>query len=268
MPLDMVGEMFKQMEARGTDSSGIYWERKVDHKMVRRAFKMPGKASDLWKLVQSPATDIAKEDKELPLNYALDGTERLVMLHTRTGTKGSPKQHDNNMPIFSKNFVLIHNGVVQASRLPDYPYKGEVDSEEILARLETLGLKNAIEGVSGSMAIASKRFDEDSLWIYRHSNPIELVYLSDLGLLFGCSKSEYVPYDYDADDMAATLFKSVAVSIVAVPEHSAFKISLIKKEISKVFEAKPPVENRITTLTMLKEWPQATQPVIKETIYE
>ena len=267
IPLDMVGEMFQEMEARGTDSSGIYWERKVDHKMVRRAFKMPGKARDVWQLVQNPKPGIDKAYKELPVNYALNGTERLIMLHTRTSTKGSPKIHDNNMPIFSKNYVLIHNGVVRASRLPEYPYQGEVDSEEIIARVETLGLKNAIEGVSGSAAIAVKRFDEDSLWIYRHSNPLELVYLHDLGLLFGCSLSAYVPYKYDSSALAEYLFKAGPVSIVDVPEDSAFRISLIKKDIVKVFSARPASDSHRISCT-LEEWKQPLQQGLRETIYE
>lgn len=239
MPLGIVGEMFKGMEDRGTDASGVYFERQGGQRMIRKLFKMPSRASALWKLIQSPETSASDIEKAMAETYHLDGTERLIMLHTRHGTKGSSDIPSNNMPIFSANSILIHNGMVHGERLKDYPYKGEVDSEEIVARIETNGLKHAIEDLSGSMAIVTKKFKEETLVIYRHGNPMDLLYYPETQLLIGCSKSSFVPCDYFGEKMNEYLFQTGASSIIELPEDTAYRVSITKRDITPLFEARP-----------------------------
>ena len=223
--LDMVKSMFASMKRRGTEASGMYIERQVGSTTKRVLFKSPIESDKLWTITQ-----VETNHPELQ-EIKLTGHERLIMLHTRTGTTGSERDNNNNMPIYSKNYVLIHNGVLYADRDEAYPYLGEVDSEAILAVTESTGLKKAITSIRGSMAIAIKKIGDPFLFIYRRSNPLYLLYFKDMNILFGCSCSDYVPHVFNATlRMGDVLFRS-GCSILEVPEHELFKLSLARKSI-------------------------------------
>jgi len=131
---EYVYELFEQLNLRGTDASGYYFERLENGKMVNRMVKAPVDSESLiynckqW------------ENGDSLYPYKIDGTERLIMLHCRAKTRGSQFNNRNNMPIESKRYVLIHNGVVNNVKMEKYDYQAEVDSEEILARIERLGI--------------------------------------------------------------------------------------------------------------------------------
>jgi asparagine synthetase B (glutamine-hydrolysing) len=224
--LDMAKEMFTAMNRRGTEASGIYLERKVNSIIQRVVFKSPIPSDKLWQLTQLDETN-HPELKDIKLT----GHERLVMFHTRTGTTGSERDNNNNMPIYSKNYILIHNGVLYADKEKDYPYMGEVDSEAILAKTESSNLKHAITSIRGSMAIAIKKLGDPFLFVYRRANPLYLVYFQHLNMLFGCSLPEYVPHiERQVQRLGTVLFKS-GCTIVEVPEHELFKIHITRKSI-------------------------------------
>ena len=191
--LDMVETMFKNMEDRGDDASGIYYERPgKDGNIINRVFKAPVPASDLWNSVQGYDSKF-KIPATFQEKWKLDGTERLIMLHTRTATRGTVSNNHNNMPIYSENWVLVHNGCVNAPRVNSFKYKGEVDSEDILAHIEhSENISDALKGVQGSMAIIVRPLKAKHLYMYRNSNPLEIVVPINKKLLFACSSRDFV----------------------------------------------------------------------------
>jgi len=154
------------------------------------------------------------------------------MFHCRQKTRGTELDNKNNMPIYSKNYVLIHNGMVHNEKLKDYTYNAEVDSEEILARVETLGIQKGIKECEGSMAIAIKPFDKNFLYLYRNTNPIELVFLEDYNILIGCSSANYVG-SLNNHRIGKQLFEDKK-NYLSLPSHFIFKLSLEKKSIIKM----------------------------------
>jgi len=192
MPLDCIEYIFKNMEARGDDASGIYYERTTKDSACSRVFKGPFTATDLWNNVQEDVEKLGVP-VEYKKRWQMTGQERLIMMHTRSATKGTIANNYNNMPIFGRKWVLIHNGMVNGPRLKDYKYKGEVDSEDLLAHLETTNdIQKSIGAMTGSMAICARPLLEDHLFLYRNSNPLSLIIAEKSRILFGCSKPEYV----------------------------------------------------------------------------
>jgi glucosamine 6-phosphate synthetase-like amidotransferase/phosphosugar isomerase protein len=192
--LDMVETMFKNLEGRGNDASGIYYERPgKDGSIISRVFKAPVPATDLWNSVQGYKSKI-KIPKTFQEKWRLDGTERLILMHTRWATQGPVSNNHNNMPIYSDKHVLVHNGSVwDNKKIESFKYKGQVDSETILARLDTdKDIETAIRSISGSMAIIVRPLKSKHIHLYRNTNPLVIITPTDTPLLFVCSVSDYV----------------------------------------------------------------------------
>lgn len=221
--LDMIGVMFSEMESRGTDSAGYYFERIENTKMVTRCIKAPTTASDLYAHIHwDKHTGKAKKYFD---QYKLNGTERLIMLHTRNKTQGSEFDNNNNMPIFSQHYVLIHNGVIHSPRLKKYEYSGDVDSEEILARIETLGVEDGLQAVRGSMAVAFKKFESDKMYFGKRSSPLDLVYLANEKMLIGISEHKFVEIKPE-DSMLSKILFSPSTNIVEMPDKMLYRVDL------------------------------------------
>lgn len=239
--------MFDEMSGRGTDASGIYFEREEEGRIIRRLYKGPMASKSLWKLIQESEKKDMKKYGDFIKKYRLNGTEKLIMFHTRAKTKGSEEDNANNMPIFSEDYVLIHNGVVDNKQLPEYKYMGEVDSEEILARIQTKGLTDGLAEIKGSMAIAIKPKKENFVYMYRNTNPLDIIYLKDKGLLIACSAKRYV--SFEEPQFAETLIKTNVVWL-SLPSHNLFKFSINEpaieavKEISHTFKDDIPITTR------------------------
>ncbi len=108
--------------------------------------------------------------------------------HNRAPTKGSPENKDNNHPMFHKHWCLIHNGTVSNENIKDYPYKGICDTEVILSLIETHGIEAALPMIKGSAALAMFNKDTFDFILYKHSNPLNLLYIPDV--LFAFSSQE------------------------------------------------------------------------------
>lgn len=244
--LHFVKEIFENLEARGTDASGVYWERKTaENTMLRRLIKAPCTATELWNKVQESTDPCDKNN--LPYDWSekkeafydkfrLDGTERLILLHTRNKTQGSEENNNNNMPIVSNDYVLIHNGILANDRPKSYQYRGEVDSEEILAYIDIeKTLKDAFEKIHGGMAIAFKHFDSDKLYIYRNTNPLDLMYFKKQKVLVGVSNRDYAEPLNGNKTLAGKLL-TPTVQIEEVPSKEMYSIDLLTMKIKLEFK--------------------------------
>jgi len=215
--LDLIKKTWEEMEDRGTDASGIYYERKDG---TRTLLKAPVKSSDLWDMI---VTEKSLKSKKL------NGTENLIILHTRNKTEGSQHDNNNNMPIYSSNYILAHNGVVSAlTKKPKYKFKGEVDSEFILANVEKNGIYKGIKDTDGSKALILKPFASDNIYIYRDTNPLDVAYIHKQQLLIGISKIEFTGTSLMINPK--DIFSSQP-NLLCLPKHEIHCISTMKKEI-------------------------------------
>ncbi|MBW2675440.1 MAG: hypothetical protein JRD89_18860, partial [Deltaproteobacteria bacterium] len=124
----------------------------------------------------------------------------VILLHTRAATQGEPSNPNNNHPIYYKNgTVLIHNGVIHnddtLKRIHNLHTDGEVDSEIILALYNHFGskskvkrIKKVISKLRGTMAFAL--YDYPFLFLYRHSNPLSLMYVPEWNAILFASEKE------------------------------------------------------------------------------
>lgn len=104
------------------------------------------------------ASEFIQTREKLPQNT------KMVLLHTRLDTKGSPKDHRNNHPVIHKTCFTVHNGSVMNDDAlfedEELQRNAEVDSEIIPALLyqtdfDVGAMKKAFEKMHGSIACAS-----------------------------------------------------------------------------------------------------------------
>jgi len=235
LDLEMVRDTFLALELRGTDASGYYFEREENGKIIRLLIKSGIKAGELWEKTQEKVKFNSKEEEAHFKKYRLNGKERLIMIHTRSQTLGSRNYNGNNHPIFSdrskgcEGYVLVHNGMVYGANVPDYPYQGRVDSEEILANIEKYGIVEGLSNVSGGMAIIFKRIKEDKIYLYRNSNPMDLLYLPDQKILIGASDESYVDIPNGYCSLKTKIF-TPKYHMETLPSSELYSLSLIEKD--------------------------------------
>jgi glucosamine 6-phosphate synthetase-like amidotransferase/phosphosugar isomerase protein len=233
--------IFKNMESRGDDASGIYYERPNEKgEMQANVFKAPVCAEELWDCIHKKVGRYKLPDG-FKSSWGLNGTERLVMMHTRAATKGTVANNHNNMPIYSDNWVLIHNGVLSNNaRIDSFKYKGEVDSEDFLASLETTGsIAKAIKETKGSMAIAARRIGKDYLYLYRNNNPLEVAIPTHRKMVFGCSMGSYI---IDANSILKLGEASPFLhghKVHPIEPYTIYKVDITKPDIRAIAEYQP-----------------------------
>jgi len=260
LDLSFVRHLLEKLEIRGSEATGYYYERYTKNGIARGILKAPFNASLFWKMTQerklfeddkeykkfleevksdNEIIEQLKKNKELYEQHRLLGNERLIMLHTRLKTAGSELNNLNNHPIWSRKggkekYVLIHNGQIHEGYVKKYKYFAQVDSEDILANIETYGISKGLRKVTGTMAIVFKKMTEDTLYIYRNSNPVDLVYMSKEKLLIGSSDERYIRKPDDIDLEKPDLNKMLIENNyrgVTVPSDMLFSIDLKKPNI-------------------------------------
>jgi glucosamine 6-phosphate synthetase-like amidotransferase/phosphosugar isomerase protein len=233
IPKSFYKKLFTNLSQRGTDASGFYWEREEKDGTLRMLTKAPIESKLLWEKIHESESKKYNDCHKFRLN----GKEKLVIFHCRAKTRGSELDNYNNGPIMSENFVLAHNGVITSSKLDNYKYKGEVDSEEILARIETHGVKNGLPFLHGSMASIIRSLKEPTIYLFRNTNPIELCYMIDKKWLIGCSKLDLVPIPEEVKQISGYLF-TPKVSFYCLKSDILYKISTNKAGIIEDGEIK------------------------------
>lgn len=165
-------------ESRGAEATGICYINK-EKPIIE---KEPVAASDFIKA-------------NLPKHMNSLAKAKIALGHTRYPTQGSPKDNNNNHPLESKNWILIHNGSVTGmTRLNNYEYKGKVDSEVLLSYIEEYGLEKGLPHVgrgTASVAVMNKN-ELNAVYLWRETNPIVLAYDEDTKTLFFASQEEFL----------------------------------------------------------------------------
>ena len=182
---DEVKKILIELESRGKDATGIAW---YDGKEVV-ILKSPGKASDFVKL------------KLFKKSLKSICSARWALLHTRQATSGEPQYNRNNHPIYTKDGMIIHNGIVTPDE--QLPADSVNDSEQILRAIEKWGLKG-LNKLTGSMAIAYVDFARPwAFYLYRNYAPIETAYKGSIFLF--CSTDRILKRSIDGIDKPKSL---------------------------------------------------------------
>ena len=175
--------MFATLMARGKDAAGY----------VYRAYKPPNKYWCYYHKDAKLSVDVAHH-----LYKDLDTQKvRWVLEHSRSGTKGDPKDNENNHPLFFGHVAAIHNGVIwnddELFKSWNVKRIGKVDSMAVPAALSLGGLPKLLEEVKGSMAIAWVSVDHpNTMHLYTNGrNPI-WVWSSGRCVVFA-SEEQYIP---------------------------------------------------------------------------
>ena len=225
--LDMIKKTFISLESRGTDASGLYYERieNIDGKDViaKRAVKSPFKTSELYPVFQDS-------------KHALNGTEYFIMMHSRAKTVGTAYKNVNNHPVFSENYVLIHNGTITTKPLDFYDYQGEVDTEIGVSFIETFGIEKGISLLEGGISFVFKEKKAKEFFLYRHHNPMNIAYNIKDGVLCGTSEIKQLPYSEETSFPENILNPGTTIS--ETDKYQLYKVSLRtqKPEIEKLIK--------------------------------
>lgn len=203
--LEMFTDLCHLSAVRGTDSTGIAIVSK--NKLI--IDKEP-----------IPSPEFIK--KRLPKYEGAIAKSNLVIGHTRKWTQGKPNDNNNNHPVISDNWILVHNGMCSSmDRIKGYPYKGEVDSEILLSYVEKHGIFEGLSYLQGYAAIASINIKKlDSLFLWRHKEDIYIGYDRNKETLFFCSSE-----DIAETGLANELLLFSTYQIREVPEDELYQIS-------------------------------------------
>ncbi len=143
--------------------------------------------------------------------------------HTRKWTVGKPQDNNNNHPIESKNWVMVHNGSCTGmDRIKEYKYNGEVDSEVLLSHIEQFGIQNGISHLGwGSAGVALiKKDDTSRIILFRHNEPIYVGYSKKDATIFFASSDDIL------DNATANLFQLFSqLQIKKLPEDYVYELS-------------------------------------------
>jgi glucosamine 6-phosphate synthetase-like amidotransferase/phosphosugar isomerase protein len=135
----------------------------------------------------APGTGIVK--RSIPSTKFVDqfvpdeiAEEPFVIGHCRQASAslgGKKEDLDNDLnahPFESKNWVLVHNGTVNLPKLKGYKYTSSVtggnvvDSESILAYIETTSLKNALSSLKGAATVIAYHKPTKKMYFWTDGN--------------------------------------------------------------------------------------------------
>ncbi len=154
--LELTKRLLVASDSRGKDASGI---------LVVRAdgtYEMQKAPIEAQKFVS-----VLDKMKHI-INEAV-----VIVGHTRSATVGKPENNENNHPIESDDWIMVHNGsCTNMNKVEDYKYKGEVDSELLLSHLQVGGVEGLRQLGKGSASVAFiNKSKPVELYLWRDSNP-------------------------------------------------------------------------------------------------
>lgn len=159
-------KLLEETEQRGKDATGYIFYKDGKRKVV----KTNKKASLFVK----------------KMKYKQIGGSLLIG-HCRQTTSGDAKINDNNHPIISQNFAVVHNGIIRNDDSLFKEFKlnrvGEVDSEIIVALIEHFfnqsknvedAIRKTVKQLRGDYAcILSSQLFPGKVWTFRNGRPLE-----------------------------------------------------------------------------------------------
>lgn len=212
--------LLNYMEIRGVDATGV---------LVHRPWRKRG--TGRWKLLKQAIKPTRFTEETLPELMPDIAKSHLVIGHVRAKTIGSSNKPENNHPVEGDKYMVTHNGSVSSTdKVKGYKYKGEVDTELIVAQLENKGLEGLKEVVGTAACIFTDTTKEPPiLYIWAHN---QTMYIGTTG----SPRTIWWSSTEDGLDVVANkldgLFYDMAY--VKVPEDELFSLSLKKGRTIKV----------------------------------
>lgn len=151
----LVKKLMLESEVRGDDATGVAFVTKDNRVHVIKS--------------AIPAPEFV--EKVLPKLEEEISQTKLVIGHTRSWTVGPPSDNNNNHPVYSTHWVMVHNGMCSnINKIKDFPYLGTVDSELYLAQIETKGLEEGLATIGYHTAAVAliNRLDTQKLHLFYH----------------------------------------------------------------------------------------------------
>lgn len=205
-------------QARGTHATGLSFASK--------------KGITLFKHNVSARKFLTLENANKAIRDGVDFSENSrvysMIGHTRYQTQGTHRNPDNNHPIKTGSIVGVHNGSIinddeifkylESKDNDDIKRIAQVDSEAIFAYINHVGkvhkfpnkmvdknlvgntgspitaaIKETVPEITGSLACAMQDADNPkSLWIFRKTNPVVVLYYRQEGLVIFASDKLYI----------------------------------------------------------------------------
>lgn len=182
----------------------------------------------------------------------------IVIGHVRSATQGKPEDNNNNHPVESQNWIMIHNGQVHSlPKIEGYPYKGEVDSEVLLSYIETKGLEEGLlMSKHGSVATALlNKATPSILYLFQHSGNIYLSYDEATSTIFFASEQSIL----ERSLRNRLLLFSTFVQYASLPQNELFSISHSPLRVEKLKELD--VQHIYTYVYTPQRHPEYSYPV-------
>ena len=180
---EMIDQLLLSLEHRGLDATGIA--------LVNDGEIYVYKSNDSAWLFTTK-----KEYKNFILEKLNERTQ-IVLLHTRSYTKGDPRDNENNHPVFAGNCAIVHNGVIynddEVFKEMRLDRKAAVDSDVIRAIVDEYGLTHEavreLENLRGSVASAIISNEEPGkVLLLRSGNPLIVAATSNEHFIFASEK--------------------------------------------------------------------------------
>ena len=208
---------------RGMDATGIVFENKDKFSVYKKGVS----ADEFFELKK--------------INNALEKMRsKFLFGHVRHGTGGSKKDNNNNHPIVGLDWTILHNGVVNMEDIKDYKYKGETDTERIVAALDTYGLEKGLAQIRGGASLIILNNTTHKIYLWRHANPLKVIW--DKGLLVLISEEDLYSEYYNYVDIGINLKggERKDLFIGQTEEEVLYELDVLNKRIVpiKVIEAK------------------------------
>ena len=196
------------LEIRGKDATGIFYTCLSSEE--KNIIKAPLSSKEFLKKFEVKVF-IKEICKFLPQE------DILILGHCRAATQGSPQDNKNNHPLYSENWILIHNGVISGDVEIINP-SSDTDSEILLQALEQTKdmseietIKKAISQISGSLAIALVNKKTNNVYLYRHSNPLYCCKTKS-GIVFASTESILKTSIKEWLPETSSLFKGIEIA--------------------------------------------------------
>jgi glucosamine 6-phosphate synthetase-like amidotransferase/phosphosugar isomerase protein len=225
--------LFKRSQVRGRMASGL-------------VFATPRKLDVLKHGVSAEKLIDTKVYHEKCEEYLSENSRLLSIIgHTRQPTKGTYLDNKNNHPIIANRVVGVHNGIISNdddifdnfSKFAgkEWTRSGQVDSEIIfrlvdyystICRLEMNdSIMRACRQLKGGYACALvSGLDQYSIWIFRNTGPIEMVYFPKVGVIIFASSMVFIKQALEGINLGTA-------EVIEVPSDSGMGIDLYNKDL-------------------------------------
>ena len=170
IPKKLIRKAFLELQDRGRDATGIAFLKENGDFGV---YKAPIPASSF--VFNSYYSRILREASQ----------SKVVLLHCRAATNGSPQNNKNNHPIWNNQGIIVHNGIVSPVSSKKKP-RGDTDTEKLMLAIQERGFE-ALRRTGGSYAFCYIDKIKRKGWLIRRWAPLYAGRIGD-GFVFGSTR--------------------------------------------------------------------------------